>query len=317
MGKMKKQKELTKKYFDNVAKDWCERAYDPKEKFLVFPSSKVRQNITISEIKRLNFGKRIIDLGCGTGELIIELLKNNYDATGIDNSPNMIEKAQQRLLKEFPKGNPSKIFKIRDIFDLPQETFDGVTAMGLLEYLEDDFAFFKTIKKLLNVGGYAFVDCRNRLFNIVSGNDYTLKTASSGDLKKLISQLNRVQKYSPTSLKKTDKILTKVFSNIAKAISDDFSIKKRNHASAFIVKEYPKGMIRRQHTPEELEGIIKKIGLRLESVIYFHCHPYLPRYEKSFPIIFNKIAFLMQPLGYTPLGATICSAFVAVIAKPQ
>ncbi len=311
---MSKQKKITKIFFNEVAGEWFKRAYDPDGEFLIFPTGKVRQNITISEMKRLNVKKKVIDLGCGTGQVVIELLKNGYKTVGIDNAPSMIAEARQMLLNEFPAMDGSKVFHVKDVLNLDmEERFDVLTAMGLLEYLENDFAFFETVKRLLNSGGYAFIECRNRLFNITSGNQYTLEAADSGDLKKLISQLDRIQKYSPTSIKEIRKILMDLFSKIGSAIINDSDTKVLNQDEIPIVKKYPSTLVRRQHTPEELEDVLKRVGLKLKYVIYYHCHPYFPRYEKSFPAIFNRIAFLMQPIGYTQLASTICSAFVAVI----
>lgn len=316
--KMSEQKKITKTYFDDVAKDWFKRAYDPENKFLKFPTSKVRQNITISEMKRLNVGKKVIDLGCGTGQLVIELLKEGYEVMGIDNAPNMIAEARKILIKEFPTTDSLKLFQIKDVLNLDEkEKFDVVIAMGLLEYLEDDLTFFRIVKKLLDTRGYAFIECRNKLFNINSSNQYTLEAADSGDLKKLISQLDNIKKYSPTSIKQIWKIQKAIFEKIVKDVSNISEKQAEAQYEIPYTKEFPTTMIRRQHTPKELEDILKKVGLNLKYVVYYHCHPYLPRYEKLFPTIFNRLAFLMQPIGYTSLGGTICSSFVAVIEKQK
>lgn len=313
---MTEQKKITKAYFDEVSKDWFRRAYDPENTFIAFPTGKVRQDITISEMKKLNTGKRVIDLGCGIGQLVIELLKAGYDVIGIDNSPKMIVEARNLLAKELPRLNGSKIFQIRDCTNQDiNDRFDVVTAMGLLEYLEDDFAFFEAINSLLKDKGFAFIECRNRLFNINSGNQYILKESESGDLKELILQLDSIEKYSPVSIKEIVKIQATMFKEIAENIEKEYNAKILTPDDIPVFKEYPTKMVRKQYTPKELEELVKKAGLKLKYVVYYHCHPYLPRYEKLFPTVFNRIAFLMQPLGYTPLGSTICSAFVAVIEK--
>jgi len=310
---MSEQRNLTTAYFNEIAKDWFKRAYDPEDRLLLFPSGKVRQDIVISEMKRLKVGSLAIDLGCGSGQLVIELLKHRYEATGIDASPNMIAEARKALHRELPQADSSRIFQVGDVLNLNLEgQFNAVTAMGLLEYLEDELTFFRIVKKLLSNRGYALIECRNQLFNIGSGNRYTLEAAESGSLGKLISELDRVQNYSPVPIDEVPKIQVDVFTKIAETMSGEYKEANTIQYKTPIV-EYPTKMLRKQHTPEGLEAILEKAELKLQYVVYYHCHPYLPRFEKAFPAMYNKIGLLMQPLGYTPLGATICSAFVAII----
>ena len=56
---------------------------------------------------------------------------------------------------------------------LPAGEFDAVTAMGLIEYLPDDDGLFAEAARLLRPGGRFAVSCRNRLYNLLSANDYT------------------------------------------------------------------------------------------------------------------------------------------------
>jgi len=81
------------------------------------------------------------------------------------------------------------------------------------------------------------------------------------------------------------------------------------------VTPFPEQMVRRQHTPKELENILNKVGLQLKYVIYYHAHPFTPRFKETMPQLFNHLGFLMQPLGYTSIGSNICSSFVAVVQK--
>lgn len=301
---MSEQKELTKSFFNEVAKDWFEKSYDQKAEFLSFPTGKVRRDITLKEIEHLGCGKKAIDLGCGTGQLVVELREKGFDAFGVDVSENMIVEARKLL----PKDADKKVFSVKD-FEEVEGKFDVVTAMGLLEYLEYDYLFFKKVESLLNAGGWAFVECRNRLFNVASGNNYTVAAARLGDLSDLLRQLERVEKYSPVSLENIEMIQKDVFGRIAREMDGVFESCKP------VAKEFPCKMSRSQHTPEELERVLGRVGLELKYVVYYHCHPFLPRYEELFPWVFNKTAFLMQPFGYTVLGSTLCSGFVAVIRR--
>jgi hypothetical protein len=56
-------------------------------------------------------------------------------------------------------------------------------------------------------------------------------------------------------------------------------------------------------------------GFRCQYVVYWHCHPFPPRYEPSMPRLYNRLSLLLGPLGYTSVGAWCGSSFVAVLRK--
>jgi cyclopropane fatty-acyl-phospholipid synthase-like methyltransferase len=218
--------------------------------------------------------------------------------------------ARKFLKKSLPKADGLQTFKVANALNFRSERkYDVVTAMGLLEYFVNDAAFFERIRKLLDRRGLALVECRNRLFNITSGNDYTLNAAASGDLRDLIRQLDGIERYSPTHLKDSWKIQEMVFKKASVLLRGQ---RDRKATAAQSPRFHGR---RRQHTPEELESVVRGVGLKLKYVVYYHVHPYLPRYERQFPVAFNRTAVAMQPLGYTSLGSTVCSAFIAVIEK--
>ncbi|HMK83113.1 MAG TPA: class I SAM-dependent methyltransferase, partial [Candidatus Bathyarchaeia archaeon] len=139
-----RQEKAVGRYFEGVAKKWFDLAYDPGGNFSTFPTGKIRQDITIEEIRRLQAGRKVMDLGCGTGQLVIELLTKGYFALGIDGSRRMITIARSFLKKRLPNADGQQIFRIANVLDfVPEESFDVITAMGLLEYLTDDHAFFE------------------------------------------------------------------------------------------------------------------------------------------------------------------------------
>ena len=64
-----------------------------------------RQYYIENMIERQNISKkaRILDVGCGPGELIVSLLKKGYDLWGVDISQGMIEEAVKTIHeKGFP-----------------------------------------------------------------------------------------------------------------------------------------------------------------------------------------------------------------------
>ena len=74
-------------------------------------------------------GKRILDVGCGTGNFTRKLSCLGYDVIGIDPSDEMVEKALKKGLSCI-KGYAEKL-----PFD--DETFDGVISVAAIEFFKD------------------------------------------------------------------------------------------------------------------------------------------------------------------------------------
>jgi 2-polyprenyl-3-methyl-5-hydroxy-6-metoxy-1,4-benzoquinol methylase len=308
----KEEKKDSIGYWDRHAKNWERMAYDKEKKFMTFSSSGQRGEITIKEIEKLSGVKNtpIIDVGCADGNLVINLLKRGFkNVTGIDNSKKMIEVAKSALKKEAPNNDADRIFFVADADNLDESTtFDFVIAMGLIEYLLDINSFFSKLSNILNPGGFALVESRNRLFNLFSANRYTYES----DIETLVSELKDIKRFSPIRNKKEiESVVIKTAISIGKAMDNKKPETGENTSTNF--EKFPFKLP--QLTPKEMEDMCNKNRLKLEYVIYYHPHPFPPQFEGSFPAIFNEIALLMQPLGYTPLGATICSSFIAVIKK--
>ena len=78
-------------------------------------------------------GKAWTDVGCGPGLVARLAAEKGYQVTGIDSDPLMIRSAQ-RIAK---RQGLSVDFKTRDVFNLPIESADVVSAASLLAVLED------------------------------------------------------------------------------------------------------------------------------------------------------------------------------------
>ncbi len=304
---------IIKDFFDKIADDWANRAYDVKAKFLKFPSSKVRHAITLEEISKIKNNAKVLDMGCASGELVIDLIKNGYQVRGFDISPEMIKVAQENLVKENLNLPAEEIFKASSLRDYnDKEKFDFITAMGFTEYLDTEEEFFAQTDKLLEKDGYIIVDYRNKLFNFFTGNKYTLDLAKAENSTELLEQLKDLEKFSPKKYEEVPLIIKEVNNEINHLLQNfNFNENLKNENYKLIATQ----ISLRQNTPANIAAEAEKYGYKLEKVIYFHAHPFMPMFEREFPVLFNTMALAMQPLGYTPMGASICSSFVAIIKK--
>ncbi len=110
-------------------------------------------NETLGKIKkRVNVSDCIIDYGCGTGTLSIEVSGNVKEIIGIDISKNMIKIAKQKTKNR----NIENIEYIKTtLFDerFKKESFDIILAFNVLHFLKDTTKVVQRINELLKPGG--------------------------------------------------------------------------------------------------------------------------------------------------------------------
>ncbi len=75
-------------------------------------------------------GKRILDAGCGAGQLSIEAAKRGADVVAVDLSKTLLDLAQERYREETLSGHVD--FTVGDMFDPNLGRFDHVVAMDSL-----------------------------------------------------------------------------------------------------------------------------------------------------------------------------------------
>lgn len=81
--------------------------------------------------------RRILDAGCGTGALAVELARRGATVVAVDLSPTLIELAHERKPEDLGPGQVD--FRVGDLFDDELGQFDHVVAMdSLIHYHADD-----------------------------------------------------------------------------------------------------------------------------------------------------------------------------------
>ncbi len=103
-------------------------------------------------------GKKILDLASGPGTMIKGLRAKNYDVTCVDAAPDMIE-----LAKKEASTDPYVVCEVGDAYGLrfADNAFDIETAMGLIEYLDDEHKYLNEVKRIVKPGGTAIITFPN------------------------------------------------------------------------------------------------------------------------------------------------------------
>jgi SAM-dependent methyltransferase len=106
-------------------------------------------------LNHLSPGSRILDLCCGTGELTQELVKRGYSVKGIDNSPQMLRLARQRLAQVTFWLADMRNFTVSEQFDAVVCAYNSVPH---ITSSKDLVRVFESVIRVLNPAGLFVFD---------------------------------------------------------------------------------------------------------------------------------------------------------------
>lgn len=221
-----------------------------------------------------------LDIGCGTGELVCHMAQRGVPAIGVDYAQPMIDLASRKATDE---GIANARFVCSSIFDFDPSgmSYDLIAANGLIEYLshEEMFRLFDLIAEAMPRGGSFVVGSRNRLFNLVSMNEFTSEEIESGAVDPLLRE----------------SIMWSGASDISEIVSTDcaeLQVAETEHANTGI------GVSTRfQYSPLQLIKLLRARRLRLVEVYPVHIHGVIPAFGKAHDEIHSAIANLLQGYG--------------------
>lgn len=298
------QQKQTKVFFENFALQWSKSAKDRESDF--YNVIKIRNDYVISVLKKISKkNPRILDVACGTGDLVIELLKMGYDARGLDFAEAMIKKAQYHARKE--KLSEERFF-VKSFFGWkPDKKFDLISANGFIPYISKKQLqeFLQKSYHCLNNNGVLVFESRNRLFNCFSFNNYTIKEIRINEISKLLEEciiFNQSKNFK--------EILKSNYKSKIKINLEKHDIIKNKHGKVLVEKMY-------QYTPFQLIELLKKNKFKILDIYPNHIHGLTTGAKESNPVIHKQISEFMLRQTKLHVNLIPLTSSFSITAKKQ
>ncbi len=107
--------------------------------------SKVKANLVLKLVE----GKKILDVGCGSGRISKSLIEKGYDVTAIDTDCKAVEITEKKGIISF----------VADISEYQtNQKFDCIILGDILEHIEDDKSAMRKIRNMLTPNGCIIVN---------------------------------------------------------------------------------------------------------------------------------------------------------------
>lgn len=124
----------------NTIDSWNSNLYDNKHAFVS------EYGTSLVELLNAKNGERVLDLGCGTGDLAHKLYEQGVKIVAVDKSENMVEQANRK----YPHIN----FLVQDATELDYDhEFDAVFSNATLHWVKPPIQALHGIYKSLKQGG--------------------------------------------------------------------------------------------------------------------------------------------------------------------
>ncbi|MBX3270081.1 MAG: methyltransferase domain-containing protein [Sandaracinaceae bacterium] len=143
---MSAELERTRRYYDDFAPDY-ERARHEGYHALI-------DELTVELLAPYARGRRVLEVGCGTGLLLSRVAPLAAEAVGVDLSPGMLERARARGL-DVVEGSATRL-------PFEDAAFDLVFSFKVLAHVEPIEHALREAARVVRPGGHVVFDVYNR-----------------------------------------------------------------------------------------------------------------------------------------------------------
>lgn len=308
----------TKRYFEENSEFWINDAYISGE--YNYPVGFNRLRILNKIVNEYNpIGKTLIDIGCGGGDICIAMAEKGFTVIGVDMSESMLEIANKRR-EGLPIEIAQKIKFIKSDFEdiqkiIKKNSADVIVAFGLIGYLPNDDDFFRTSSYLLKDSGKLIVSFRNRLFNMESISNYTVKEINNKSAIGLIEELNELFK-EDIPLENIKDFVSNLKTIINNLDMDKFANTINNKNDMVDIYNNELSVEARQHTPKDALNVSKKYNFKNIKNYGVHPHLLVPRLNNMLtPQLFNKLSDSLCSFEELPVSLAWSSVFISEFEK--
>ncbi|KGG16289.1 MULTISPECIES: class I SAM-dependent methyltransferase [unclassified Prochlorococcus] len=269
---------------ENEVKEYSDM-YKKLDFDISYPANVKREQIFLELLNKYKPNK-IIDAGCGAGMPLIDIKKKGFDIIGYDKAKNMVLEAKENLKKN--KFSPDLVF--HDDFENPKvvknNSVDCILGMGAFYYSKNVNQTLLNQKKILKENGRLIFSLRNRLFDLVTLNNYT---------KKLLDEIYEVEKLKEEWKDK--------YNDLTKDFTDRNKIRlKKNIDEEGVYNHIP-------HNPLTIADEMAELGLSVEGIYFYHFHALPPLFETFDKNYFREISWKIEnPLDWR--GFFLASTFI-------
>ena len=139
-------------YYQANYQDYVPATYEDIHPGFQFMINKIRE---VTQRYLLPHQRRVIDVGCGPGILLVDLQKNGFECLGIDFNPVLVRAANEQF------HVPARVARLEELTTLGSR-FDLALLSHVLEHVEDPVGLLKNIREILNPGGVLVIETPNR-----------------------------------------------------------------------------------------------------------------------------------------------------------
>ena len=148
----KQHEVLVRELFDAKAASWSAKYSE------VFQH---RRQLFLSDLEAtVPAGSRILDFGCGSGDLFLALVHQGHQVVGLDTSPQMIHQAEERLKESGLTGQ--LVCGTLEELDETFVDFDAIVCSSVIEYLWNPGQVMESLSLRLSPAGFLLLTVPNR-----------------------------------------------------------------------------------------------------------------------------------------------------------